>query len=172
MVLLERVLTIHRRHIIDVQSLVFSPTPDNITLVSDPAKRRLSGNIAKIPVLGGTNAQEGRVIEYGQNDTTAFLISILGPDKQTYIKEIEAAYPLGEKGLNTPFDQLAQIFTELAFQCPQALWANDSAKVGIPTWRYYFNASFMNTQLYVKPVHETIFPDCIQAPYGVPNTIT
>jgi acetylcholinesterase len=47
------------RHIIDVQGLVFDPVPDNVTLVSDPAERRLSGNIAPIPVMGGTNAQEG-----------------------------------------------------------------------------------------------------------------
>lgn len=29
---------------------------------------------------------------------------------------------------------------------PQALWANATASIGIPTWRYYFNASFSNTQ--------------------------
>jgi len=46
--------------IIDEQELVFNPSPDNVTLVQDPAEQRLSGNIAHIPVLGGTNAQEGR----------------------------------------------------------------------------------------------------------------
>jgi hypothetical protein len=30
----------------------------------------------------------------------------------------------------------------------QALWANDTAAIGIPTWRYFFNASFFNTQRY------------------------
>jgi hypothetical protein len=29
-----------------------------------------------------------------------------------------------------------------------ALWVNDSASVGIPSWRYYFNASFPNTQIF------------------------
>lgn len=48
------------RTIIDEQELIFNPVADNITLVSDPAEMRLSGNIAHIPVLGGTNAQEGR----------------------------------------------------------------------------------------------------------------
>ena len=46
--------------IIDEQILVFNPSPDNVTLVSHPAQQRLSGNIAYIPVLGGTNSQEGR----------------------------------------------------------------------------------------------------------------
>jgi len=48
------------RTIIDEQILEFSPIADNVTLVSNPAQQRLSGNIAHIPVLGGTNAQEGR----------------------------------------------------------------------------------------------------------------
>ena len=46
------------RSIIDKQMLAFNPVPDNVTLVSDPAAARLSGNIAPIPVLGGTDAQE------------------------------------------------------------------------------------------------------------------
>ena len=135
------------RSIIDKQILVFNPIPDNVTLVSNPAEQRLSGNIAHIPVLGGTNAQEGRVFTVGVNDTTAFLSTYFGNDTQL-IKTIEAAYPLGQDGINTPYDQAAQIFTEFFFQCPQALWANATAKVGIPAWRYYFNASFVNTQAY------------------------
>jgi acetylcholinesterase len=133
------------RSIIDKQMLAFNPTPDNVTLVSDPAERRLAGNIAPIPVLGGTDAQEGRVFTVGQNDTTAYLETLVG-DQPDLIKEIEAAYPIGQDGIETPYDQCAQIFTEFFFQCPQALWANATASVGIPAWRYYFNASFYNTQ--------------------------
>ena len=46
------------RQIIDVNMLTFNPIPDNVTLVSNPAKMRLSGNIAPIPVLGGTNSRK------------------------------------------------------------------------------------------------------------------
>ncbi|CAD0101198.1 unnamed protein product [Aureobasidium mustum] len=69
------------QRVIDVNSLTFSPVADNITLVSNPAQRRVLGETANIPVMG-------------------------------------------------------------------ALWANASAASGIPTWRYYFNASFANTQQY------------------------
>lgn len=48
------------RNILNVNALTFSPTPDNVTLLANPAARRLTGNIAHIPVLGGTNSQEGR----------------------------------------------------------------------------------------------------------------
>jgi hypothetical protein len=48
------------KRIIEVNSLIFSPVADNYTLVQNPAARRLSGNIPHIPVLTGSNAQEGR----------------------------------------------------------------------------------------------------------------
>ena len=135
------------RQIIDRQILDFNPVADNKTFVSDPAARRVAGNIASIPVLGGTDAQEGRVFNVGQNDTDAYLQGLLG-NETALIQAIEAAYPIGSVGIATPYDQISQIFTEFVFQCPQALWANATAEAGIPAWRYYFNASFANTQGY------------------------
>lgn len=131
--------------IIDEQVLNFTPVPDNVTLVSEGAALRQAGKIASIPVLGGTNAQEGRVMALGQDNTTAYLESTLGNNTQL-IAFLEAAYPLGKAGVTTQFDQIAQILTGFVFQCPQAAWANQSAAAGIPTWRYYFNSSFANTQ--------------------------
>lgn len=93
--------------------------------------------------------QEGRVFVVGQNNTTTYLEGLLGnASSPAIIRAIEAAYPIGSPGIATPYDQIAQIFTELVFQCPQAQWANASAAGGISTWRYYFNASFINTQAY------------------------
>lgn len=46
--------------IVSVNALGFTPVVDNVTFVKNPAARRLSGDIAKIPVLGGTVSQEGR----------------------------------------------------------------------------------------------------------------
>ncbi|TKA63106.1 hypothetical protein B0A55_10627 [Friedmanniomyces simplex] len=135
------------RQIIDVQSLAFNPAADHITYMAYPAQQRLNGDIAYIPVMGGTNAQEGRVFTFGINNTSAYLQSLFGNDT-ALISALEAAYPLGQNGLATPYDQVSQIFTELVFQCGQAKWANDTAAIGIPAWRYYFNASFANTQSY------------------------
>ncbi|KAK1055449.1 hypothetical protein LTR74_015679 [Friedmanniomyces endolithicus] len=135
------------RTIIDEQSLAFNPVADNITYMAYPAQQRLKGDIAYVPVMGGTNAQEGRVFVVDVNNTAAYLQSIFG-NETALISALEAAYPLGQNGLNTPYDQVAQIFTELEFQCGQAKWANDTASIGIPAWRYYFNASFINTQSY------------------------
>ncbi|KAK5133457.1 hypothetical protein LTR08_007699 [Meristemomyces frigidus] len=133
--------------IIDEQVLEFNPSPDNVTLVTHPAQQRLSGDIAYIPVLGGSNAQEGRVFTVGQNDTAAYLESFTS-NNTAFAAALEAAYPLGQTGLETPYDQISQIFTDFVFQCAAAKWANDTAAIGIPAWRYYFNSSFANTQAY------------------------
>jgi len=134
------------KNAIEVNILEFNPVADGITLVSDPMQQRLSGNIAKIPVFEGSNAQEGRVFAVGQTNTTAYLQS-LGLNDTATIKALEAAYPLNSPGIGgSDYDQSAQIFTELVFQCPAAFHANATASIGIPAWRYYFNASFPNFQ--------------------------
>ena len=97
-----------------MQELTFDPVADNMTLVSDPAARRMAGDIANVPVMGGTNAQEGRVFTVGLDNTTAFLETYIG-DNPTVIKAIEAAYPLGQDGIETAYDQISQIYTEDCF---------------------------------------------------------
>ncbi|KAL9068184.1 MAG: hypothetical protein Q9157_006574 [Trypethelium eluteriae] len=135
------------KNIIEMQELVFNPVADNVTLVSNPAQMRLSGNIVNIPVLSGTNAQEGRVFEVGQTNVTQYVQTTFGAIPGLP-EQIEAAYPIGQNGLNSDYDVISQIFTEVEFQCSDALFANATASVGIPSWRYYYNASFPDAQPY------------------------
>lgn len=141
------------QNIIEEAELSFNPVADNVTLVSDPIARRAAGEIAYIPTLSGTNAQEGRVFEVGVTNLTSFFAEYFAAFPQL-IPAVTAAYPTGDlpegaQGvLTTPYDIASQIFTEFFFQCPQAAFANASATAGYPTWRYYFNATFPNTQAY------------------------
>jgi acetylcholinesterase len=135
---------------IEQNALSFNYAFDNVTAVSDPTYRRQNGLIAKIPILIGSNSQEGRIFEIGQNSqeaTRAFVDTLTG-GVAAYGNMIEAAFPLNSPGISTYYDQVSQIFTEYVFQCTAAKVANDSATAGIPTWRYYFNASFPNTQAF------------------------
>ncbi|KAF1848034.1 alpha/beta-hydrolase, partial [Cucurbitaria berberidis CBS 394.84] len=134
------------KNIVDMNSLIFSPVADNVTLVTNPAARRLSGDIAFVPVLGGNNAQEGRVFTMGQTNASTFLKKTFGDAVVAFLPAIEAAYPIGSKGIYNGNDQSAQIVTDFIYQCPAALWADATTSIGIPAWRYYFNASFTNTQ--------------------------
>lgn len=135
--------------IIDENSLSFDSIVDNVTSIANPAQARLSGKIAAIPALIGSNANEGRVFTIGQNNVDAFLQGLLGSTPAAaLIPAIKAAYPLDRAaGLTNNNDIIAQISGDITFLCPAAFWANASASIGVPTWRYYYNASFTNTQL-------------------------
>ncbi|KAF2450311.1 carboxylesterase [Karstenula rhodostoma CBS 690.94] len=134
------------KEIIESEFLFFFPVFDNQTFFSNSAERRKAGDIARIPILSGTNADEGRFIVYSQNNLTAYLQQALGaaptPD---LVAAVERQYPIGSERYPTTYDALADIDTDISFQCGAALVANDTAAVGIPSWRYYYNASFPNT---------------------------
>ncbi|EME85427.1 uncharacterized protein MYCFIDRAFT_186051 [Pseudocercospora fijiensis CIRAD86] len=132
--------------VIEKESLTFNPVWDDFTFFVNAAERRAKGQIPRIPVLGGSNSQEGRIFEIGVNSSAAFVAEITA-NYTPLVETITAAYPLNATDSGpTGYEQVSQIFTEYVFQCTQALWANASAAAGIPTWRYYFNASFSNTQ--------------------------
>lgn len=122
-------------------ALPFHSVSDNVTSLRFPEAARLSGNIAPVPILTGTNANEGTVFTVGVNNPAAYLNQTL-PGQTALIETILAAYPL------PPAQQVAAIATDFAFQCPAAILANDSRAAGFPTWRYFFNATFANTQLF------------------------
>jgi carboxylesterase type B len=125
------------KNIIEKEALVFTPTVDNRTYLSDLSHVRTSGNIARIPTLSGTNAYEGRLLVLGQNNVTAYLQDILGPDASTdLVAAISAAYPVGSAEFPTAYDAIAAMETDVSFQCGAALVANDTAAIGVPSWRY------------------------------------
>ena len=132
------------KQLISDNSISFSPVIDNITNVAEPALTRASGNFAKVPVLGGTNFQEGRIFEVGQTNLTSFLQTTFGTVSPQQIPLIEAAYgPVGTTpGLDTDYDIISAIYTDFNFQCGQALHANETAEQGVRAWRYLYNASF------------------------------
>ncbi len=131
--------------IIEESILAFNPVSDNVTLVASPAAARARGAFAKVRVLGGTNANEGRILEFGSSNVTALLDEFFGLLDPSVIPALTAAFPVGNiTGYNTGYDQVSAIEGYWVFQCGQALWANETAAQGVPTWRYYFNASFPN----------------------------
>ena len=159
------------QQIIDVNRLTFPPVADNVTLVSDPVQRRAAGNIARVPILAGSNAQEGRVFAVGQTNVTDFLIA--QGFLPNLLPSILAAYPRGKNGLYTDYDIASAIFTDYVFQCTTALYTNATAAIGVPAWRYYFNASFANTQAFpdLGVYHSSEIP-LVFRNYAKPNTTT
>ncbi|KAF1990783.1 alpha/beta-hydrolase [Aulographum hederae CBS 113979] len=158
------------KDIIERGALVFSPMPDNITLFPNPAAKRLSGDIYPIPVMSGSNAQEGRVFAQGMTNVSAALLTSFPVATAEQRQAIADAYPVGQDGLDTPFDAIAQIMTENRFQCSQAQFANDTASMGIPSYRYYFNASFPNLEKFpAAGVYHSIEIDLVFRNYESAN---
>ncbi|KIV78038.1 hypothetical protein PV11_09801 [Exophiala sideris] len=125
-------------------ALAFTPVSDNVTMLRYPEAARVNKSIAPVPILSGTNANEGTIFTVGMSDASAYLVSTLG-NQTALIQDILAAYPLA------PAAQLAAIVTDFAFTCPAGVLSNDSHAAGFPTFRYYFNATFANTQAQFFP---------------------
>lgn len=129
--------------------LGWTPVFDNLTsnylaradrLSSTPANPK----IARVPILGGSNANEGRLYSISAANATSFVRGLFPTATDADIAALLATYP----GYSSEFRQLAALYTDFIFQCPARLVALETAKVGIPSYRYYYNASFANTQIF------------------------
>ncbi|KAB8213246.1 Alpha/Beta hydrolase protein [Aspergillus novoparasiticus] len=141
--------------IIERSALTFNPISDGTTWPLNTRGARLNSTekcsqIARVPVLVGSNGDEGRTFVGTLNSTA--LVSMLGGLKADFWQEILNAYPIGAPGIATQADRISKIITDVQFRCPAELMTDDSASVGISAWRYIYNASFPNTQLYPEPV--------------------
>lgn len=133
------------KSIIEQRSLAFNPFADNVTYPANAAANRQAGKFAAVPILAGTNAQEGRVFQYGQTNLTAFLANTFGATTPQITPTIQANFPVGTTaGTNTPYDVISAIYTLAAFQCGAGLMMNETAAQGVPTWRYFYDAEFPN----------------------------
>ena len=153
--------------ILEHDMLFFWPSYDNRTLYADIVARRKMGDIARVPILSGTNVHEGRFLVYGQSNLTAYLKNAFGEGlTPALVAAVEEEYPVGGEEYPTMYDALAAIDTHISFQCGEALVANQTAEVGMPSWRYLvsipkiiewegtsliggqFNASFPNLEAF------------------------
>jgi carboxylesterase type B len=70
------------KSIIEHVALGFRPVLDNVTLVGNPAAARAAHSVAPVPVLMGTNEQEGRIFVVGQNNLSLYINSTFGAYRQ------------------------------------------------------------------------------------------
>lgn len=143
--------------------LAFMPLRDNnVTLPSKTAARWREGNVARVPVLTGTVAQEGRALMSRNISLELFMSqyfpdSLVSQDQQDQIVAYYRALPR----IDSDFDLAAALVTDYQWQCvslrqisrqfcglltsrgsqPQKLLAQTSVSIDNPTWRYYWNVS-------------------------------
>ncbi|KAF2672173.1 cholinesterase [Microthyrium microscopicum] len=133
--------------IVHANGLNFGPIVDNQTLFTNLPIKRQNRDIALVPILIGSNSQEARLFVQGQSDVEQYVARSFGKGTEL-AKKVLGSYPVGGAEFPTGFDAIAQISTDFGFQCSTALYAAQSKAAGIPTWRYYFNATFPNLQAF------------------------
>ncbi|OQV05709.1 hypothetical protein CLAIMM_10396 [Cladophialophora immunda] len=119
----------------EINRMAWIPVFDNVTSADTARSNRLSSTpqsskIARVPILGGTNANEGRLYSVTANDSASF---------------IRGLFPTAT---DTQLEQLGAVYTDFIFQCPARLVHLETAQVGVPSYRYYYNASFANTDIF------------------------
>ncbi|KAF6837417.1 para-nitrobenzyl esterase [Colletotrichum plurivorum] len=122
------------------------PERDNITVPALPITAWTSGEVAKVPMLISTVAEEGRGLLNDGITLDAFVAAYLPtPLFTTQAKDIILSTYRADPRLKTDFDIASAIYTDYAFQCPAALLSQTAVSIDIPTWRYYFNTSLIST---------------------------
>lgn len=134
------------KSILETQKLRFLPVADNKTMVEYPFRVRQADRIAEVPIMLGTNANEGRYFTYNQTDTLGFLQKFAPYVNESSWEGVITQYPIPSIDIANSFEQLSQIYTDFVFQCPASLVAAFSKEIEVPTWRYYFTAVFPNNQ--------------------------
>lgn len=126
---------------LEKNNLSFPPVADNYTKMSSLIDVYKSGNIANIPILEGTNAEEGNIFELGQSNLTSFLQTTFS--NASVRQKVTAAFPVSNP--DSAYHTISEIFTKITFACPQAAHAQLASTTGHQVWRYWFDASFNNT---------------------------
>jgi carboxylesterase type B len=121
------------RSIIDAQLLSFSPIIDNRTLISAFADAVHQGTAAKVPILIGTNANEGTVLAPVMPSSETLLTAFFRRDSQAPAD----AYALYPQNLTTSELQSA-IVTNYTYTCISSEIARTLENAGYDVWRYYF----------------------------------
>lgn len=131
----------------------WAPIFDNVTSAFAARSNRLKstqdnpGAFARVPILGGSNTDEGRLYSVSAVNATLFLKPLLGFTTDDQVYAFLENYPLSD-GYKNEFEQLAAPYRDFIFQCPARLVHLETAQVGVPSWRYYYNASFPNLDIF------------------------
>ncbi|KAK0648636.1 Alpha/Beta hydrolase protein [Cercophora newfieldiana] len=132
-------------------NLLFPPVNDGgLSSVGDSDSARRAGRTIKVPVLIGSTFEEGNIFP-ANNIASKSLdewTKIIFPDNATARQEAARAYAVGtDWQIQSASDARDLLHSDYQFACTTTYDANMMVSVGIPTWRYLFNASLPGGRL-------------------------
>ena len=115
------------------------PVVDGVLLPVTPAQALRSGATADIPMLFGTNRDEGVLFAWGAGidrpeELDSMLMQLVGP---RFIGPVRARYAIDRYG-GSAAEAAEAATTEILFLCPARRAARDQAAQGRRSWVYYF----------------------------------
>lgn len=133
------------QQVMESNSLIFSePYRDNVTALEYPALEWLTGNVAHVPILIGSTAQDGSVFTLAAgDDVNSFIDSTFGQGNELArtISQLYAPNSPATAELTNGEEIIAQIITDAIFRCSSGFAANMTATLlGQPVWQYVFDA--------------------------------
>ncbi|KZL87949.1 para-nitrobenzyl esterase [Colletotrichum incanum] len=142
------------RNVTAANGLDFSPVNDNFTQMELPyLPSRAAGGLAPVPILIGTTGQEGTYLapsnhldipSFTEPALAEFLNGLTGGNLELIGGLLQVIQFIQQTSGTSLFHAATQVYTEIVYQCPALLVSQTSANSDIPTWRYYYNASFPN----------------------------
>ncbi|KAG5979345.1 hypothetical protein E4U55_005270 [Claviceps digitariae] len=127
---------------IQTGNTAYFPILDYRAVPYDRARAWRGGNVTKVPLLGGTTAQEGGSLVNPKGTLKRFNNVFLKGSLATK-EQVHAIYEHYRSLPNTTsnFELMYKIYTDLLLQCPMRKLTSISASLHNPTWRYYYNIS-------------------------------
>ncbi|TPX51308.1 hypothetical protein SeMB42_g01976 [Synchytrium endobioticum] len=132
----------------------FHAVVDGKFITASPKDAVINGWVSKVPVIIGTNTNEGTIFTSTSANTEAGL--------QAYINTISANLPAGSAAnlssvytsaaYGSPFKAASQLFADIAFVCPSKALSRDLAQAGRKVWKYRFDV-LLNV---AKPLWNTL----------------
>ncbi|KZT40310.1 alpha/beta-hydrolase [Sistotremastrum suecicum HHB10207 ss-3] len=119
----------------------FQPVIDNITIFKDYVKQTKEGRTANIPLLIGTNKDEGTLIVNGEptayDDEKAYINNLNFPFAN--VTELLDLYPVPSATFPSIFNATAGMWRDAHMVCLASnlgKWRTET--LGLPVWRYHF----------------------------------
>ncbi|KAF9561897.1 carboxylesterase [Agrocybe pediades] len=132
----------------------FQPVTDNVTVWKDYVAQTKRGHTAKVPLLIGTNKDEGTLIVEGE--PTAYLSDIVQYTKSNNLNfpfaslsALEALYPVPSSAFPTAYNASAAMWRDAHMLCLASNLATQRTQaLGLKVWRYRFDlvASNLNSR--------------------------
>lgn len=134
--------------------------PDNVTVLERPDVAWANGNVAKVPLMIGSTADDASVFllnmlldgsgfETPDDPSVTDVVQALFNSSREEAEAVAEMYPPGTpfaEGANTTEGIVSQIGTDITFRCTSGFVANlTSTLLDVPVWQYVFDALVPST---------------------------